>query len=218
VRSPYRFTHAGAVAATVLLTLLAFAGPAQARVRSDDPPPDKVVIDLVNVNGSGCPRGTAAVSVSEDKTAFTVTYSAYLAQVGIGSTPTSFRRNCQLGLRVHVPQGFTYAVAQADYRGFASLAAGATGLHKASYYFQGASLTPTIEKAFAGPLSDNWQQTEQVGVLAWAPCDAFRDLNVNSELRVDAGTSDPATTTSLLSMDSTDVAFSTLFQLSWRRC
>ncbi|CAM5378677.1 hypothetical protein SALBM311S_06184 [Streptomyces alboniger] len=34
------------------------------------------------MNGSGCPQGTAAVAVSEDNTAFTVTYSDYLAQAG----------------------------------------------------------------------------------------------------------------------------------------
>lgn len=85
----------------------------------EDPPPDKIVIKVATVNGSGCPQGTAAVAVSEDNTAFTVTYSDYLAQAGGDSPPTAFRKNCQLNLLVHVPQGFTYAVAGADYRGFA---------------------------------------------------------------------------------------------------
>ncbi|KJK55093.1 DUF4360 domain-containing protein, partial [Saccharothrix sp. ST-888] len=83
------------------------------------PPPDKIVIDVATVNGSGCPAGTAAIAVSPDNTAFTVTYSNYLAQVGVGANPTDFRKNCQLNLDVHVPQGFTYAIAAADYRGFA---------------------------------------------------------------------------------------------------
>ncbi|GAA1809076.1 hypothetical protein GCM10009835_30230 [Planosporangium flavigriseum] len=100
------------------------------------PPPDKIVIDVVTVNGSGCPAGTAAVAVSPDNAAFTVTYSHYLAQVGVGAKPTDFRKNCQLNLAVHVPQGFTYAIAKADYRGFAHLENGATGLQRANYYFQ----------------------------------------------------------------------------------
>jgi hypothetical protein len=121
----------GAIAA-----LLATALPAQASSSSspfEDPPPDKIVIKVATVNGSGCPQGTAAVAVSPDNTAFTVTYSDYLAQVGGGAAPTAFRKNCQLNLIVHVPQGFTYAIASVDYRGFAYLQPGASGTQKASY-------------------------------------------------------------------------------------
>src|ERR1043165_583151 len=89
------------------------------------PPPDKIIIDVATVNGSGCRPGTAAVAVSEDNEAFTVTYSEFMAQVGVGAQPTDFRKNCQISLKVHVPQGFTYAIAQADYRGFAHLESGA---------------------------------------------------------------------------------------------
>lgn len=66
----------GAIAA-LLTTALPGTGPADA---FEDPPPDKIIIKVATVNGSGCPQGTAAVAVSEDNTAFTVTYSDYLAQ------------------------------------------------------------------------------------------------------------------------------------------
>src|SRR5690348_5770864 len=109
---------------------------------STPPPPDKIVIDVVTVNGSGCPANTAAVAVSPDNTAFTVTYSKYLAQVGIGATATDFRKNCQLNLAVHVPSGFTFAIAEADYRGFASLQKGAVGTERANYYFRDSRRPP----------------------------------------------------------------------------
>ncbi|MEU4213368.1 DUF4360 domain-containing protein [Streptomyces sp. NPDC026206] len=184
------------------------------------PPPDRVVIDVVSVNGSGCPAGTAAVSVAADNTAFTVSYSSYLAQVGVGSKPTDFRKNCQLGLNVHVPQGFTYAIARADYRGFAHLERGATGLERASYYFQGMSHTSAVSHRFAGPASDNWQASDvtDVEALVYAPCGAQRILNVNTELRVSAGTSDPSTTNSFMAMDSTDGSVNTLYHFAWKEC
>jgi hypothetical protein len=185
-----------------------------------DPPPDRIVIDVVTVNGSGCPAGTAAVAVSPDNTAFTVTYSEYLAQVGVGAVPTDFRKNCQLNLVVHTPQGFTYAIAQADYRGFASLAAGATAVQRASYYFQGSSQTTYKNHSFSGLMSDNWLTTDvtDIASLVYAPCGELRNFNINTELRVNAGTSDPAKTTSFISMDSTDGALSTTYHFSWKRC
>ncbi|MFI9237302.1 DUF4360 domain-containing protein [Streptomyces sp. NPDC053079] len=205
-------------AAVVLLAASFSPGTASAAERV--PPPDRVVIDLVAINGSGCPAGTAAVAVAADNTAFTVSYSDYLAQVGVGSTPTDFRKNCQLGLNVRVPQGYTYAIARADYRGFAHLQRGATGLERASYYFQGMSQTSSVSHRFAGPVSDNWQVSDvnEVSALVYAPCGAQRILNVNTELRVSAGSSDPATTNSFMAMDSTDGSVNTLYHFAWKEC
>lgn len=184
------------------------------------PPPDKIVIDVATVNGSGCPANTAAVAVSDDNTAFTVTYSAYLAQVGVGAKPTDFRKNCELDLRVHVPQGFTYAIAETDHRGFAHLEPGASALQKASYYFQGMSQTTSAEHPISSPIDDNWQATDQVDVasLVWAPCGEERNFNINTELRVNAGTSDPTKTTSFVSMDSTDGSVKTTYHFAWKQC
>ncbi|MEU4347196.1 DUF4360 domain-containing protein [Streptomyces sp. NPDC023838] len=184
------------------------------------PPPDKIVIDLVTVNGSGCPAGTAAVAVSPDNTAFTVTYSTYLAQVGKGSSPTDLRKNCQLALNVHVPQGFTYAIASADYRGFAHLEKGATAQERANYYFQGMSQTASATHAFKGPLFDDWQtnDTTDVSALVYKPCGEERYLNINTELRAGAGTSDTVNTTSFISMDSTDASINTIYHFSWKVC
>ncbi|MEH6378833.1 DUF4360 domain-containing protein [Streptomyces sp. KLMMK] len=203
------------------VALVAAASFAPSSAATDGvPPPDRVVIDVMSVNGSGCPAGTAAVAVASGNTAFTVTYSKYLAQVGVGAKPTDFRKNCQLGLNIHVPQGFTYAIAKADYRGFAHLESGAVGMERASYYFQGMSHTTSVSHRFAGPLDDNWQTTDvtDASEVVYAPCGAQRLLNVNTELRVSAGSSDPSSSTSFMEMDSTDGSVSTLYHFSWKEC
>ncbi|MEU0056543.1 DUF4360 domain-containing protein [Streptomyces sp. NPDC006334] len=204
----------GAVAA-----LVTAAVPAHSPSSFDNPPPDKIVITIATVNGSGCPAGTAAVAVSADNTAFTVTYSDYLAQVGGNSDPTAFRKNCQLNLKVHVPQGFTYAIASADYRGFASLQPGATAVQRASYYFQGSSSTVYKNHNFTGAYNDNWQATDTTdwAQLVYAPCGVQRNFNINTELRVNAGTSSPGKV-SFMTMDSTDGDISTTYHMAWKEC
>ncbi|MFI0484051.1 DUF4360 domain-containing protein [Actinomadura sp. 9N215] len=179
--------------------------------------PDRITIDVKTVNGSGCPAGTAAVAPSSDATSFTVTYSDYLAQAGGNSNPTDFRKNCQLSLQVHIPQGFTYAIASADYRGFASLEKGASGMERANYYFQGLSQTTPISHNVKGPYSNNWQFTDRTDVaeLVWKPCGEERNLNVNTELRVDKGSSKG---TSFMSFDSTDGSVKTIYHFAWKKC
>jgi uncharacterized protein DUF4360 len=208
----------GAIVSILASTL---AGPSAAMSPVlDNPPPDKIVIDLVTVNGSGCPEGTAAVAVSPDNTAFTVTYSAYLAQVGVGALPTDWRKNCQLNLIVHVPAGFTYAISSTDYRGFASLEKGASAVERAGYYFQGSPTTSYATHNFKGALAEDWTTTDtnQISELVWAPCGALRNFNINTELRVSAGTSDVKKTTSFIAMDSTDTQFSTVYHFAWQKC
>jgi hypothetical protein len=197
----------------------ALVAPTTVTTVSSPPPPDKMVISLVTVNGSGCPPNSARVAVSPDNTAFTVTYSEYLAQVGVGAKATDFRKNCQLGLNVHVPQGFTYAIAGADYRGFAHLARGAYGSQSANYYFQGESQSAQIRHNFAGPADTDWHTTDTVGIgaLSFLRCGEQRYLNVNTELRVGAGSSN-ARTTSFLTMDSTDGSIATVYHVAWKKC
>ncbi|MFR9798267.1 DUF4360 domain-containing protein [Streptomyces sp. MS06] len=206
----------GALAALLATTAAPAHQPSSAFT---DPPPDKIVIKVATVNGSGCPQGTAAVAVSEDNTAFTVTYSEYLAQAGGGSSPTAFRKNCQLNLIVHVPQGFTYAVASADYRGFAALQPGASGMQRASYYFQGSPNTVYRNHPVSGPYNDNWQATDETdwAQLVWAPCGVQRNFNINTELRVSAGSTAPDKV-SFMTMDSTDGDISTVYHLAWKEC
>jgi hypothetical protein len=210
------------VALTLALTALV-AGPADAGavvLRPTTPPTDRLVIEIVTVNGTGCPAGTAAVAVSPDNEAFSVVYSNYLAQVGVGSRPTDFRKNCQLNLRIRVPSGFSYAIAQADYGGFASLERGATSTQRANFFFHGQSPTVYASHAFRGPFVDDWHSTDHVDDLAlvYVPCGEERNLNIDTELRVAVGTSNPATTTSFMAMDSVDAAFGTSYRFSWLRC
>jgi hypothetical protein len=208
----------GSVVLSMFMSPAAAVSPAQSPF--DNPPQDKIVIDVVTVNGSGCKAGTAAVAVSADNTAFTVTYSDYIAQIGGDAKTSDFRKNCQLNLRVHVPGGFTYAIAEADFRGYAQLAKGATGQERANYYFQGSPETLYTTHPFKGPYDNDWAATDSLDVasLVFKPCGEERNLNVNTELKLSAGTSDPKKTPSLMSMDSTDGSISTVYHFAWKTC
>ncbi|MEV6680118.1 DUF4360 domain-containing protein [Streptomyces erythrochromogenes] len=206
----------GFTAAAVTATLVTLSPSAGA---SASAPLDQVAVDVATVNGSGCRPGSAAVAVSPDNSAFTVTYSEYVAQAGGGAPAVEGRKNCLLSLVVHVPQGYTYAIAKVDYRGFGSLQPGAIGTQKASYYFQGMSQTAYRTHRFDGALDDNWQATDTTGIeaLAWSPCGEQRNFNINTELRAEVGTSDPSKT-SFMALDSTDGSINSVYHFSWKQC
>jgi hypothetical protein len=208
-----------------MLNVVAMAGMALSLLAAPAPmeltsaPTEKVTVEVQTVNGSGCPAGSATVRARADNTAFVVSYNDFLAYAGGGANLVESRKNCQINVRVHVPQGFTYAIAQAEYRGFAHLAAGATAQQIAHYYFSGQSATADSAHSFAGPLTTLWKTVDRAdgAALVYAPCGADANLNINTELRVDAGSS-KADAVSIVGMDSTRGSVETLFNLSWKKC
>jgi hypothetical protein len=205
----------GVLAALATLTVCAI--PSAASAEAGEPtgaPPADAQIDVEIVNGSGCPAGTADVSMNGDNTAFTVTYSEYLAVAGDSAPPTEFRKNCQLTLQVNIPSGYSYAIQSVDYSGFAYLTEGAEGLMQAAYYFQGSSDTAYSPHEFQGPYNDTWSVSDS-RELAWSGCGAHRLVNINTELRVYAAEDG---STSLMAMDSTRGSSRSVYHLAWESC
>ncbi|HYN92857.1 MAG TPA: DUF4360 domain-containing protein [Pilimelia sp.] len=214
-------------AAAVIVSIFAPAGSAVsagagvlAAPATDAPPPekDRIGVDVLNVNGSGCKKPTVAVSVSPDNKAFTVIYSGYVAQVGGGAKKNDARKDCRLNLKIRAVPGFAYTILRADYRGFAELGAGASATLGATYSFQGPK-GPQRLHSISGPLADSWQATDvsNASALVYGPCGGSRNLSVDTELSVSAGKSDPATT-NYVAMDSADGGLETKYTFAWKRC
>jgi hypothetical protein len=201
-------------AAVLALSGFALVSPAAA---TEVPPPSGVTIDVAAATGSGCPPGTAIITIAPDHSSFSVHYTQYVARIGLGAGPTEFRKNCQLNLAIHIPENYTYAIGRSEFNGTASLAAGATGVQRSSYYFSGTGPTPQFQHTFAGPLDDKWQTVDEIDLAAMVfhPCGIQRNLNINTDLRVRAGTSDPTTTASSMAMNS---SASTIYYFHWKHC
>lgn len=184
------------------------------------PPTSPVGVAILNINGSGCKQGTVAVAVSPNKTAFTVGYSDYTAQIGGGAKSNDASQVCRLNLRVSASEGYAYAIDTVDYRGYANLAAGASAELRSSYRFHGSQRTQVRIDTLAGPNDDNWQFTDvpQRTSPVFGPCGKPSNLDIDTELSVAAGTSDPSVDPSYLSMDSTDGTITTTYHVTWQRC
>ena len=182
-------------------------------------PTEKITLDIKTINGSGCPAGTATASadVASDNTSFTVHYTNFTAKAGGGASALDARKNCQINVLVHVPQGFTYAIDSAAYRGYAHIESGASALEQANYYFTGTSPTARVRHTFPGPFQGVWRavDTTDEADLVFSPCGESRNLNINAELRADAGTSSGAT---FIEMDSEHASVDTIYHFAWKTC
>jgi hypothetical protein len=211
---------------TIVFNLLAITSmaaslliaPTAAPAAVEAPPPSGITFSVVTVNGSGCPAGSARVYTSPDGTAFTVAYSDFVAEDGGSSGNTDFRKNCQINLQVNIPQGFTYAIAEAEYRGHAKLYSGATAEQNAYYYFTGQSPTTETNYSISGPYNGRWRNADraEVAELVYSPCGQQTNFNINADLRVRAGSAEGAK--NWISMDKAHGDVETIYHLSWKNC
>ena len=195
----------------MVVTALLASGPVAG------PPADRVTIDKVKVNGTGCRSDTVAVGVSLDKTAFTVIYSDYLAQAGLGSKNKDERRTCSITVRLTVPAGVSYAISSVDYRGFAHLEPGGSATLSGRYHFQGSGAPSYSVHPFGSGLDDDWLVTDAVGSgPVYSPCGKDSKVDIDTELRAVADRADAPT--SYITMDATDSAVLSTYHLSYRTC
>jgi hypothetical protein len=124
----------------VLFAGIAAAAPTLTeRDGPEGPSGHEVEIKDFTYGGSGCRDHTVAHMLSTDRTTLTLIFDDFVAQSGKGIAPKERRKNCQLNVKVHYPQGWQFSIFKADYRGHATLPHRFTGTCKATYYFSGSS-------------------------------------------------------------------------------
>lgn len=196
-----------AVASTLLLAGSLFA---QA--------PNTVRIRNIMYNGSGCPIGSVGQNIAPDFKAFTLTFSDYIAEIGPGIPLSDARKNCQLTLDMYFPQGWQFAIATFDYRGYVTLDTRVQATQSSAYYFQGQGQTGRFSTNFSGPVDRDYQFRDTIGLtsLVWSPCGATRALNINTQVRLN-NRSNP-NGSGLITTDSIDGQIIHKYGLQWRRC
>jgi hypothetical protein len=196
---------------------LAVAAPTLAERDGDHPSGHEVEIRGFTYGGTGCPQGSLSSQISDDKTVLTLLYDKFTAQAGKNIQPVERRKNCQVNVKIHFPQGWQFSIVKADFRGYADIPKGASGTCKATYYFSGHTQQITSTKTFQGPFTDNYLKSDVFGVEStiWSECGADSMLNINSQIQLNPLDSQQS---ALLTSDSTDLKFKQIHYLQWRKC
>ncbi|WP_413289022.1 DUF4360 domain-containing protein [Bdellovibrio sp. HCB337] len=193
--------------------------------------PPGVQIQQIQARGNGCPDGSYAATIAPDGQSFSLLFDQYIAE----STPqmTLDRKTCQMRIDFAVPTGWQYAVISADYRGFASVEAGAVATHQALYSFDGSK--PPNERPgfqdgssysfknqnFNGPFQDNYFIRNQIDprIAPWSPCAARTQSLFVSTFLTARAVNWRLPAASIITLDTVDGQVqSQKYGLVWRKC
>lgn len=166
--------------------------------------------------GTGCPAGSASVSVSPDQSAVSILFDQFLTEAGRTNGRRMDRKSCNLSIPVYVPQGYSVALFQVDYRGYNGIPGGAYNRFDAEYFWAG-SRGPRISRQFYGPLNDVYTLTDNLVATSqvWSPCGASINLRVNASMM---STTNNRMDQTIGTVDSADISSGLVYHLQWRRC
>ncbi|KAK5651895.1 hypothetical protein OQA88_11554 [Cercophora sp. LCS_1] len=200
--------------AAALLAGSAVAAPSNPLLVPQAPVPsaDNVKILGITATGTGCPPGHAQVNVDATGTIFDVAFDSYVVSVGPGNLPADARKNCRVSINLQFPVGYQFSIIETRFQGYASLAAGQTGVCRAGYTFAGDSSQEVVfQKNLVSPYEDNYSMLAGVGVESFTQCGKNTAiLNVNSEVRIN-----PVTSPNKGLMT---VSAPIKMKIEWRRC
>ncbi|KAI8892104.1 hypothetical protein BC833DRAFT_558303 [Globomyces pollinis-pini] len=199
-----------------VLSLASLAAATVVPITGGTPDPSQVYIKGITYGGTGCPQNTVSVAMAEDQKTFTLIFDQFVASSGPGTTVKDTRKNCQVNVDLHYPQGFSYTINNIDYRGYVNVPAGVTGIQRANYYFSGQTAQIASQTQFVGPQSKDYTSSDRIDVAAliWSPCGAVVSGNVNAQVRLEGDFSKPAQIT----VDSIDGKVTQTFGLQWQKC
>ncbi len=183
-------------------------------------PAGPVTLSLLSHSGSGCPLGTVAVNLSEDRAALTTRFTELVAEVGPGIPLMAGRKNCVVSLALTVPAGWQYTLGPAHLRAFVALDAGMRESFSTSAFFAGTASTRAFQHTTNGPYEADLVVSDRLAFdgLAWSPCNVTRALTLNTSVRVSRVAGGAASAQGLFTIDSIDGEVTEVIGLLWRRC
>ena len=176
---------------------------------------DDIRLGMPEYGGTGCPAGSASVSLDFAQKSISMLFDQYVVEAG--GNRAFDRKNCNIAVPVHVPQGYSLAVMAIDYRGFAGLPAGGRAQLSVDYFLAGAGRGVRTSKNFYGPYSSDYLKSDSLGMesVVWTPCGADTILRANTTMLVQ---SNNRREQAMATIDSADIQAGLIYHFEWRRC
>lgn len=169
-----------------------------------------------NMNGSGCPMGTASATLSPDSSTLSILFDSFQVEAGPGVGKTIGQKSCNIAVPIQVPNGYSFSIIAVDYRGFVSLPQRATAQLRSEYFLGAGNRGIVSSRQFVGRQDTSYLVENRLGMEAvvWSPCGASTNLRVNTSMMVrNTGYED-----ALATVDSIDMNAGIIYHIQMRRC
>ncbi|RYP19802.1 hypothetical protein DL765_003148 [Monosporascus sp. GIB2] len=191
-----------------------FFGLVAAIPSSPAPAPEKVRVHSVSLLGSGCPKGTADVTVDATGTLFEATFSKYIVQTGPKTTAADWRKNCKLTINMEFDHGYQFSILETSMKGFAQVPKGAKGHCDNTFSFTGQKGSVNFGLDIKGKYEGPFDLETDPAIVSWSPCGGSTAiLNMNTQCNLS-----PTHKEALIAVDSVSGKLTVKFYVQWKKC
>lgn len=178
------------------------------------PPPEDVYIESILASGPGCPGpGDVPTFISLDHQWFLVTFNRMF--LSYPPAPLVKNLSCTVGLTIHFPAGWQFALTTVTMRGYAYLSEGMRARHTRKYFFD-ENPGPPSRTTLNGPYDGAFTLTDTIVPTAWSHCGGMEILVIETSINLDAlGNPDGV---GMINTDGVDNVLRESFQWAWRAC
>ena len=190
--------------------------------RANAPSAELITINRVSTSGTGCPRRTVSTEISADRTLVTLGFDEFATLIGRGRAASDRRKNCDIHLNLKYPGGYTFAVVEATYHGFAQLDQGVTGTFTSDYSFDSGNTSTTRTRAdlqgggsFAG--GGIYTKHDQIPVqnTVQSPCGGNVNMLIRTQIDLTAARDDASGT---IADEDATISFTQQVHIGWEAC
>ncbi len=172
----------------------------------------QVELGQVVVGGTGCPAGTAQVTLSPDLLSVQVRYSQFEAVAG--GARSLDRKACSLAIPLQLPPGLSVALIASRYVGSADVAEGGS-VQISTESFTAGTQGPKLSRTLNGPVQDGFALVSTVDTdrQTFSECGESVILRTNTSV-VAQSTGAPAR----IRIEASDAQAGVVFDLGYRGC
>ncbi|KAE9991846.1 hypothetical protein EG327_010865 [Venturia inaequalis] len=159
-------------------------------------PDDMLAESALATGGTGCSTGTVAPIFADDRSSLTLIFNDMIADIGPGVPKQRSRRHCNVDVAMKVPPGWTFEVAEVNWRGLVDVDKGVRGVLAGQWYWDGEKQTgkgdmvvtrKVVDGPFSGSYLKNKAGEKDRGDVFMACTTKEVTLNINTVVRLQYG-------------------------------
>jgi hypothetical protein len=194
--------------------LALFLGLVAAIPATPAPAPEKVKVHSVSLLGSGCPKGTADVTVDATGSLFEASFSKYTVETGKHTSASDWRKNCKLTINMEFDDGYQFSILETSMKGFAEIPKKAKGHCDNTFSFTGQKNSVNFGIDLKGHYSGPFDLMSNPSIESWSPCGGSTAiLNMNTQCNLN-----PTHLPALIAVDSVSGKLIVKFAVQWKYC
>lgn len=176
-----------------------------------------VKIENVKIKGSGCPKGTPSVIITNSKPNGPADYFQVTFDDFIVSKPGVSSKFCNIELDVKYPGKWTYSIFGTEADGYGEIYKGHSSVYSLEFSWKNSGQKPKkIKEINNKPWSGDYSKKINFGEKINAPCGKVLPVKLKATIGIEGTTN--TNETSILSVDRQSGIFTQKWRINWEKC